>query len=239
MKWILNFDLFLFDFDGLLVDTERLHYKAYMEMLAQRGQASRWDFERFCSFAHLNATALRDAIYAAHPGLDEDWARLYAQKQENYARLIAEGQAALMPGAGELIERLASEKKRCCVVTNSSKRQTQMLASFLPVLKNIPYWVVREDYERPKPDPQCYLRAIELYAKPADRIVGFEDSLRGWEALRKAGALPVCVSRDVKTRDACAGIGLQMASLEGIFDLHEEKPLGGSAPASSSAIFPG
>lgn len=46
---------------------------------------------------------------------------------------------------------------------------------------------------KPKPDPECYLRAIALCAQPGDRIIGFEDSLRGLQALQQTSALPVLI----------------------------------------------
>ncbi|MGD0665742.1 MAG: HAD hydrolase-like protein, partial [Rhabdochlamydiaceae bacterium] len=47
MDWTDKFDLFLFDFDGLLVDTEELHFKAYQMLCQGRGYKLPWDINRF------------------------------------------------------------------------------------------------------------------------------------------------------------------------------------------------
>ena len=69
MNWIKSFQLFLFDFDGLLVDTEYLHYEAYLEMCSRRGFLLPWNFSRYSQAAHHHPLALRDQIYAEFPGL--------------------------------------------------------------------------------------------------------------------------------------------------------------------------
>lgn len=193
MKWIHEFQLFLFDFDGLLVNTEHVHYQAYVNMLAQRGVKLDWSFARFSELAHLNSSALKAQIYAEFPDLDPNWEDLYGEKKQIYFDLIRSGKVGLMPGVEKLLYALEKEKIRRCVVTNSFFEQIQLLRSQHPSLQTIPKWITREDYERAKPDPECYLRAIQLYSQPGDKIIGFEDSIRGLRALQGTPALPVLI----------------------------------------------
>ncbi len=215
MKWIQGFDLFLFDFDGLLVNTEKLHYAAYVRMMEGRGYQLNWSFPRFCKAAHTNSVAIREGIYADFPALDPDWQTLYNEKKRCYFELISLGKIDLMPGVHELLSELDKHKKRRCVATNSPFEQIQLIRAQLPILRTIPHWITREDYEKPKPDPECYLRAIELHGKPGDRIVGFEDSLRGLKALQGTSALPILIS-DVLPSPLELGCSLQFASLSSI-----------------------
>jgi HAD superfamily hydrolase (TIGR01509 family) len=193
MDWIRNFDLFLFDFDGLLVDTETLHFQAYVNMLAKRGLRLDWGFSKFCSTAHLNANALREALYAEFPNLDPDWKSLYEEKKACYLDLLLAGKVRLMKGVEPLLKELEKKKVRRACVTNSLLEQTKLIRSQIPALETIPLWITREDYEKPKPSPECYLKAIELVGKKGDRIIGFEDSARGIEALKGTPALPILI----------------------------------------------
>jgi HAD superfamily hydrolase (TIGR01509 family) len=193
MKWIRSFQLFLFDFDGLLVNTEHLHYQAYVNMLAARGCKVGWSFLRFCELAHYDSHALRTQIYVEFPDLEPNWEILYGEKKKIYFDLISSGKVELMPGAEKLLRALEKENIRRCVVTNSLFEQIQLLRSQHPILQTIPKWITREDYGKPKPDPECYLRAIQLYGHAGDKIIGFEDSIRGLEALRQTPALPVLI----------------------------------------------
>jgi HAD superfamily hydrolase (TIGR01509 family) len=193
MKWIRDFQLFLFDFDGLLVNTEHLHYQAYVNMLASRGYDLNWSFVKFCEAAHLDATALKEAIYAQFPDLDPNWKMLYEEKKRAYLDLLTSGKIELMPGVHQLLDALQKADIRRCVATNSLFMQIQLIRSQHPILQTIPHWITREDYDKPKPNPECYLRAIQLYGKPGDRIIGFEDSIRGLQALQGTPALPVLI----------------------------------------------
>jgi beta-phosphoglucomutase len=193
MDWIHKFQLFLFDFDGLLVNTEHVHYQAYVNMLEAQGCLVDWSFSKFCGLAHLNGEALRQQIYAEFPSLNPDWKYLYGEKKRIYFDLIASGKVELMPGVKPLLEVLHREGIQRCVVTNSFLEQIQLLRSHHPVLQTIPHWITREDYEKPKPDPECYLQAIRRFGKKGDLVIGFEDSMRGLRALEQTPAQPVLI----------------------------------------------
>lgn len=196
MSWIHNFQLFLFDFDGLLVNTEELHFAAYKMMCKRRGYDLDWSLDKFFGEAHFDSTALCDAIYAQFPKLKKEeprWEVLYAEKKAAYMEVLQGGNLKLMPGVEKLLKNLEKAKIKRCVVTNSTKEQIEFIKSELPELKSIPYWITREDYTKPKPDPECYLKAIAKYAKKGDKIIGFEDSLRGFTALQGAGVQGVLI----------------------------------------------
>lgn len=193
MKWIQAFQLFLFDFDGLLVDTEYLHYQSYIDMMASLGYVLDWDFARYCEVAHINETALREELYSKFPHLDPNWKRIYQKKNQIFLELLSRAEVKLMPGVARLLQALEKAQIRRCVVTNSGRELTQIIRARLPILNTIPYWVTREEYHNPKPDPECYLRAIELYGKEGDKIIGFEDSIRGLQALQQTPAFPVLI----------------------------------------------
>ena len=189
MHWIHNFDLFLFDFDGLLVDTENLHFRAYQELCQRRGNALPWDLNRFMQIAHADATGLRREISALFPRMIEQeiWENLYSEKKAIYESLIEQGDLSLLPGVEALLLKLASEVKKRCVVTNSTQKQTDAIRTRIRALQSIPHWFTRESYERPKPAPDGYLTALKALSAEGDRVIGFEDSMRGYHSLKEAG----------------------------------------------------
>jgi HAD superfamily hydrolase (TIGR01509 family) len=217
MKWIQDFQLFLFDFDGLLVNTEHLHYQAYVNVLSNRGYALKLSFANFFQLAHFNSTAWREALYAEILELP-NWEILYQEKKEAYLELLLSGRVELMPGVEKLLKALEMAKIRRCVVTHSILDHIKLIRSRLPVLETVPKWITREDYEKPKPDPECYLKAIELYGQKGDRIIGFEDSVRGLKALQQTSALPVliCPSHHPLLEIAMEGGAVHFESLDKI-----------------------
>ena len=222
MDWIDRFQLFLFDFDGLLVDTEKVHFAAYEKALKKRGYSLDWSFFRYCEYAHLSADALRKALTEKFPSLAQDWTSFYQEKKESYVSLLQEGKISLMPGVEKLLIALEKRGTRRCVATHSSLQQVLLIRSQLPILDSIPHWITREDYHEPKPNPECYLKAISLYGKSKDRIIGFEDSLRGLEALKKTEkVLPVLICQGNHPLLAGWEGGLRFDSFEVIKNLHE------------------
>jgi beta-phosphoglucomutase len=196
-SWIKNYQLFLFDFDGLLVNTEELHFAAYITMCQRRGFKLAWSLEQFFSAAHFDAHGLKNAIYEEFPELykqEPKWEVLYAEKKQAYMQLLESGKLSLMPGVSRLLKELDQEKILRCVVTNSTKEQVGRIQELLPELRSIPHWITRENYTHPKPDPECYRFAVKSYAKPGDRIIGFEDSFRGFQALSGADVKAVLIA---------------------------------------------
>ena len=193
MDWIHDFQLFLFDFDGLLVNTEHIHFQAYINMLARRGFTLDWSFSRYCEAAHLHADAIREGIYAQFPDLPPDWKMLYSEKKAAYQELLMSAKVELMKGVEPLLEALAKHDIRRCVVTHSPLDQIKLIRKHHAILETLPHWITREDYEKPKPSGECYLKAIQLYGKKGDRIIGFEDSIRGLKALLQTPAQAVLI----------------------------------------------
>lgn len=197
MDWLKQYQLFLFDFDGLLVNTEELHYEAYKLMCQQRGFHLNWDFEFYCGIAHHSAEGLELQIYADIPGLkkmEPDWKVLYQEKKQAYLDLINRGAVELMPGAEELLIALQQANVNRAVVTHSLEELITAIRRQLPLLDTIPHWITREHYKQPKPSSECYLKAIEMLAKEDDNVIGFEDTPRGITALAGTRATLVFVS---------------------------------------------
>lgn len=197
MEWVNNYSLFLFDFDGLLVDTERAQYGAYCTMCRERGFDLPWDFRRYLELAHYSATGVKQEMYALFPDLyrqEPKWEVLHAEKKRALLNIYREGKVGLMPGVEKLL--LALERKGIprAVVTHSDDEQVMLIRGSLPILNTIPHWITRHDYNNPKPDPECYRTAIKKLAKPGDPIIGFEDSPRGLKALMGTEAQPVLVT---------------------------------------------
>ncbi|NGX34156.1 MAG: Beta-phosphoglucomutase [Candidatus Anoxychlamydiales bacterium] len=196
MKWVSDFQLFLFDLDGLLVNTENIHYQAYIDMLKRRGFNLDWSFLKFCSVAHFDDESLKEGVYAVFPDLFEqepNWNILRKEKNVIYIELLKSSKIDLMLGVERLLLALEKQDIKRCVVTNSSKQMTDMIVAKQPFLKSITNWITREDYDKPKPHPEGYLRAITLFGKKGDRIIGFEDSVRGIKALEKTPAISVLI----------------------------------------------
>lgn len=195
MDWIQNYQFFLFDFDGLLVDTEKLHFAAYVELCYRHGYQLNWSFHRFCTEAHSKPMGVWEALVKECPHLYEKKSReeLYEEKKSIYVELLKKTPLEFMQGAADLLKALAKNHTKRAVVTNSPRLHVEIVKQSLPLLQTIPLWITREDYLYPKPAPDGYLQAIKQLATSSDRMIGFEDSLKGLKALLAAGVEGVLI----------------------------------------------
>ena len=191
-----QFDLFCFDFDGLLVDSEQLHKTAYEQALSDYDLSANIDFFKYASFAHhAQGNQLKSLYTTIFPTLSEKvWAHIKKKKQKHYSSIIQNHPLTLMPGANKLIETLLKKNKAICVVTNSSRKDISPFKNSLPILNEIPLWITANDVQKSKPHPDGYITALVHYAEiPAARTIGFEDALKGVTAMRNASITPLLV----------------------------------------------
>lgn len=165
-------------------------------MCANRGVHLDWDFPRYCQAAHYDPEALKNHLYAQFPQLyaqEPNWSVLYAEKKKALCDLVSKGIIHLMPGAADLLKALNIANIARCVVTHSPSDLVELIREQNPILYTVPNWITREHYSHPKPNPECYQKAIGMLAKPQDRVIGFEDTPRGLRALMGTRARPVLV----------------------------------------------
>jgi HAD superfamily hydrolase (TIGR01509 family) len=197
MDFVKDFDLFLFDFDGLLVDTEPLHYQAFMLALREYCIELDWDFATYCSVALSESHGLKKELLIKNNGQinESNWPHFYETKKKLFLQLCKH--VAILPGVLNFLEQLNKADKKMAVVTNSPRVHTEIIKKQHPILQTIPLWITREDYHLPKPSPDGYQKAMSAHRQGL-RIVGFEDSPKGIASLIQTEALPVMVNSNIQ-----------------------------------------
>ena len=194
MDLLKNYSRVFFDFDGLLVDTENSHYKAYKKAIAHFGLLLNWSHKDFITIAHTSSYGLREEIEKLFPTIFDQisWKDFYALKSHSYLESLKDSPPLLMPGSKDLINKVQKNKTPHAVVTNSPKQQIEIIKFNHPILQKIPLWITREDYQQAKPHPDGYLKAIEILGE-TNAMLGFEDSYKGIISLNRAKITSVLV----------------------------------------------
>jgi beta-phosphoglucomutase len=197
MDWVSDYQLFLFDLDGLLVNTEEMHDRAYIDATQKLGLTLEWDFPTYFRYAQTDSETVKNHILALFKEKKLPvpfWEDLYKDKKHAYTSILKQEPVPLLPGVKEFLTILQEKNRKQCVVTHSSRDLVELIKRQHKELISIPFWICREDYEMPKPSPECYEKAIQTFAKKSDAVIGFEDSTRGMNALMATRATAVLVN---------------------------------------------
>ena len=182
----------VFDFDGVLADTERLHLLAFQEAFRGRGWtlADSAYFDRYLGFddRDLVRAFTIDARVALKPG-DED--AIVAAKARAYEAHVHRG-SVLFPGAAPAVARLGVPF-RLGIASGSLRAEILHILpdTLVPAFHAI---VGADDVARSKPAPDVYLKALDRLDVPASRAVAIEDSRWGLAAARAAGLRTIAVT---------------------------------------------
>jgi HAD superfamily hydrolase (TIGR01509 family) len=177
-------DALLLDFDGVLVNTEPVHYACWREILAPFGIDLEWSYyESECIGISDRLMVERLGAQRVPPvGIEEIWPQ-YDRKKALFRQRLEEN-PPFLPATSEIIRDLAADY-RLAVVSSSGRTEVEPpieRAGLLPCFQAI---VCGRDAQRLKPAPDPYLRAAELLGARHPLVI--EDSDAGVESARAAG----------------------------------------------------
>ena len=195
----------IFDFDGVLVNTEPIHLKAYQEVMPDTPLTLETDayYARYLGYDDVGVfTAV-----AADQGVSlapEELKRLMDVKGERFQALLGSNDI-LFPGAAACVERLAAEVP-LGIASGALHHEIDEILSHAGLRRHFSVIVAADDVERPKPAPDSYLRAAELLrgALGGDTdgcFVAIEDSRWGIEAAHAAALGCIAITNSYPAKD--------------------------------------
>jgi HAD superfamily hydrolase (TIGR01509 family) len=210
----------LFDFDGVLVDSEPVHLAAFNDVLAPRGIfISESDYaSRFLS---LDDAGVFRALLA-HRGStlrEEEVRALVAAKSPRFMARFEEA-FRVFPGAAELLVRRA-RLGAVGIVSGALEREILFALDRMGVRSEVAFVVSADSATASKPDPLPYQLALsKLHALGhTGKAVAIEDSLGGVTSAKRAGLRCVAVSHSYSRADLQrAGADAVAADLAGLTD---------------------
>jgi len=195
MNNILAFDLFIFDFDGTLMDTEKYHCKAWNLVLSEYKSSFQLNMLYYFKYFHsLDRKLAKDFLKITYNIVDYDNA--YKLKQEKYKEIIENTNIYFINGAYALLEFIISNNKKFVIVSNTSKDFIDIFKKKHPILDKATKIYTKDFYVNKKPNPECYLKVINDFKNY--KMIGFEDSLIGIEALTQVNRIKPIFVHDSK-----------------------------------------
>ncbi len=185
----------IFDFDGIIVDSEPMHYEAFQRALEPHGIGYSW--EEYCEtyIGFDDRDGFREAFKAAGKKVAKgDLKQLIEEKAKIFQQLIREGQAKPLPGAVELIKSIP-RKVPVALCSGALKEDILPILKTLGIENAFCEIVTAEDTPKSKPDPAPYQLTIKKLGldDPATAIA-IEDTPAGIISAKGAGLKVLAVT---------------------------------------------
>lgn len=168
----------LFDFDGVVVDTEPIYDLFWNEAAKRYGLG----FENFAEI--IKGTTLPYIMEKYFSGYSEEFQKMVIKESTDYERTMP---LPPMPGSIEFIRMLKEHGVQIGLVTSSDDSKVRRAFGLLHLEDTFDTVVTADRITRGKPDPMCYLLAADDLNIAPEHCIVFEDSFYGIQAGTEAG----------------------------------------------------
>lgn len=206
----------LIDMDGVLYDSMPRHARAWKQMMKEAGVDT--DLDEFFAYEGMTGPATIDLIFTRELGRHtnpEEARRLYARKAELF---VAQGEPPMMPGADRMLRALDEAGVRKVLVTGSAQQSViSRIDRDYPEMIADDDRVTALDVTRGKPDPEPYLKGLDIAGTRPEETIVIENAPLGVRAGKAAGLFTVAVTTGPIPRQAFVDEGADI-----IFNSMEE-----------------
>lgn len=219
----------IFDLDGTLIDSEKVHRKAYFKALEKLGFDL--DYDQLLDFMFKSQGAPDTKVtqnLVNQFNLDIDPLKIAQAKYQAYKDLI-ETDIEAFPGAVEFVKKLAKEYK-IALATSSAEDAMQMGIEKMGLKEVFDQEISGANLKNPKPNPDIFLLAAEKLGVDIKNTIIFEDSRNGLEAAKRSGAKVIAYDNKEENNDFIKEFyviddyeNLSVAKLEEIYKKLEER----------------
>ena len=182
----------IFDFDETLVNLEREHDRACVELCREKGCDYYVMPESFRNRSGYRVVDDVDEIRAFF-GWPEPLEELYARRQQLFLDICDRAEIPLLPGARATIERLAGAGWPLAIASSGVKESIRRILARHRLDHYFKAIVGGEDVERGKPDPEPFLTASSQLGIGPEATIVFEDSAVGVAGAKRAAMTCVAV----------------------------------------------
>lgn len=186
----MNPKAFIFDLDGVIVDTARYHYLAWQKIAKRLG----------INFTHEHNELLKGVSRIRSLDIilnignveatQEDKDKWLTEKNEDYLTYITHmKEDEILEGVVPVLEYLKNKGQK--VALGSASKNARPILEKVGILHFFDAIVDGNDVTNAKPDPEVFLRAAQMLGIPAERSIVFEDAVAGIQAANAAGMVSI------------------------------------------------
>lgn len=190
---------FIFDLDGVLIDSSRIHFAGWKKVLAGFDKDIDYEIFRKSYFGKRDEETL-EIIFGKGRFSSEEAEKIFDDLDSNFAK-AATGVSVPVRGALEFVRSLKESGEKVALATSARRQNVDAFLDAFSLRGIFEAEVCGDDVSILKPDPEVFLKAASQLGEDPRSCVVFEDSLTGVTAAKAAGATCVALlttaSRDV------------------------------------------
>lgn len=172
----------IFDLDGVVVDTAKYHYLAWKKLAEELGFYFGIEHnERLKGVSRMESLNIVLETGKITDLSEEEKLSLADRKNGYYLEMISSiNESEILPGIPEFIEKL--KNRNCKIALGSASKSGRMILEKLHLACKFDAIVDGNVVERPKPDPEVFVKAAELLGLSCSECIVIEDAKAGIEA---------------------------------------------------------
>lgn len=177
---------YIFDMDGVIVDTAKYHFISWKKLAAGLG----FDFDKVQN-EKLKGLSRMDSLnvlleIGGQLLSEAEKERLAKEKNEDYLEQIRHMDASeLLPGVKALLDEAKTAGIKMAIA--SSSKNADFIVDRLKIRPYFDAIITGNDVRKAKPDPEIFLKAAKALNVQPEKAIVFEDALAGIEAGKKGG----------------------------------------------------
>ena len=197
---------FIFDLDGVIVDTAKFHFLAWQKLAGKIGiDFTEKENEQLKGVSRVKS--LEKILSWGNKTIsDDDFQKLMDEKNEDYLEHVHQMTADdILPGVLQFLETL-KEKKHPIALGSASKNSKTILKA-VGLMDRFDAIVDGNEVTKAKPDPEVFIKAAEWLNTAPENSVVFEDSIAGIKAANTANMMSIGIGdkQTLNEADYCFG----------------------------------
>jgi HAD superfamily hydrolase (TIGR01509 family) len=204
----------IFDFDGLILDTEMPDYLSWQEVYRSYGAELPMDL--WCSIVGGDA----ESDFEPHEYLESvlqstvDREQIWVSRRKSYLENLEN--LPILPGVQQLLDEAKSQGLKLAVASSSPDNWVTGHLTRLGLVEYFDAIVTADDVDVIKPDPALFLLTAERLGVKPDQVIVLEDSGNGVKGAKRAGMFVVAVPNEVTRQMDLSMANLRLDSLAGL-----------------------
>lgn len=203
----------IFDFDGLVLDTEMPRFQAWVEIYREFGQnLDLFDYAKCIGSSNLHFDPMENLL--AISGLRVDTEKVKKQQQTRELELLEK--ESVLPGVEVLLKEAKGSGLATAIASSSDKPWVISHLKKLNLLHLFDAVLTQNDVKKVKPDPELFISALQALGIKPESAIAFEDSPNGIVAAKKANLFVIGVPNLITSKLDLSGSDFVLQSLQGL-----------------------